>query len=102
MRENHVKAGVGLFKLLDCTEIVIEGAGKVLVRTIPLLTDWAKCVNFAPDAKGDLGIRDLFPILNQFLKKIIMSAKCMKVALKTVKGYVEPHVKEFMDEKCLE
>ncbi|XP_030247108.1 uncharacterized protein LOC108652853 [Drosophila navojoa] len=102
VRENHVEAGVDLFKVFDCAEIVIDGVGYVAVKTIPLLTNWAKCVNFAPNVKGDIGLQDLFFILNKFLKKIVMSSKCLEESDETFNGYVGPYVKEFIDGKCLE
>ncbi|EDW10273.1 uncharacterized protein LOC6580502 [Drosophila mojavensis] len=97
----HVNAaGLDLFKVLDCAEIAIAAGGYVAVRAVPLVKDLAKCTNFNTDANANLDIKGFIEVVNQFLKQSSGSPKCLQTTLDTIKGYVEPFVKQITEAKC--
>ncbi|XP_023165028.2 uncharacterized protein LOC111595488 [Drosophila hydei] len=98
----HVNAaGLDIFKAFDCADIAIDGVGYIAVRSVPLIRELAKCVNFTPDENVDLDPNGFLQIVDDFLKKVTGNPKCMLTSLSTVKNYAEPFVKKFSNRKCL-
>lgn len=96
-----MKAGVDLFVVLDCGEIIIEGAGYVAERGRALIEELAKCIEFDLHSKENLNFLGLVRIFNQFLRKVSTNPFCIQKTMKRVGNYIRPYVNQYKEEKCM-